>query len=78
MGGILSYTLSTPVGRFKLEGINALGELFLKAAMGEGGQIGVGGPLGEVYRRSQQDEMGVLGPMTLEVFRYQNYMITNG
>jgi hypothetical protein len=78
LGGILSYTLATPVGRFKLEGINSLGELFLKAAMTEGGQIGVGGPLGEVYRRSQQDETNVLGPMTLEVFRFQNYMITNG
>ncbi len=78
LGGALSYTLSTPLGRFKLEGINSLGELFLKAAMAEGGQVGVGGPLGEVYRRSQQETTGVLGPMTLEVFRFQNYMITNG
>jgi hypothetical protein len=78
IGGILNYTLATPVGRFKLEGINSLGELFLKAAMAEGGEIGVGGPLGEAYRRSQQEEMGVVGPMTLEVFRFQNYMITNG
>ncbi|MBM4116245.1 hypothetical protein FJ251_00640 [bacterium] len=78
LGGILSYTLDTAIGRFKLEGVNSLGELFLKAAMSEGGQIGIGGPLGESYRRSQQDELGVLGPLTLEVFRFQNYMITNG
>jgi len=78
LGGIVSYTLDTAIGRFKLEGVNSLGEIFLKAAMAEGGQIGVGGPLGESYRRSQQDELGVLGPMTLEVFRFQNYMITNG
>ncbi len=76
--GQRSYFIETDLGKFKLDGINALAELFLKANLSAGGEIGVGGPLGEILRRSQQRDTGVMGPLTLEYFRFQNYMVTNG
>ena len=77
VSGIGTYYLETPLGRFKMEGVTGFGELFLKSALATGGQIGVGGPMGEVYRRSQAEETGFVGPITVEIFRFQNYMITN-
>ena len=78
INGLMSYFVETDLGKYKLEGINTLAELFLKAVLDQGGEIGVAGPMGETYRRSQQRDTGVTGPMTLEYFRFQNYMITNG
>jgi hypothetical protein len=76
--GQRSYFIDTDLGKFKLDGVNALAELFLKANLASDGVIGVGGPMGEILRRSQQRDTGVTGPMTLEYFRFQNYMVTNG
>lgn len=78
VNGQMSYMLDSSLGKYKLEGVNAIGELFLKAALAAGGEIGVAGPMGEVNRRSAQRETGITGPITVEYFRFQNYMITNG
>lgn len=78
VSGMRSYFVETDLGKFKLDGVNALGELYLKAILASDGGISVGGPMGEIYRRSQQRDTGLIGPMTLEYFRFQNYVITNG
>ena len=78
LAGKSVYTLDTRIGRFNLEGVAGAGELFLHAVLAQGGQVDIGGVLGEVYRRSQQDEVGAVAPVRLMVFHFQDYMITNG
>jgi hypothetical protein len=78
LAGKSVYTLQTNLGRFNLEGVAGAGELFLHAVLAEGGQVSVGGVLGEVYRRTQQEEAGGVAPVRLMVFRFHDYAITNG
>lgn len=78
VGGTMSYFVDTELGKFKLEGVTPLGELFLKAVLSTGDTVEVFGRMGELNRRSVERETGVTGPLTLEYFTFQNYMITNG
>ncbi|MBN2172450.1 MAG: hypothetical protein JW819_14120 [Candidatus Krumholzibacteriota bacterium] len=78
VGGAMGYFLDSDLGKYKLEGITPLGTLFLKAVLAAGGTMECFGPMGELNRRSTERETGITGPLTLEYFTFQNYMITNG
>jgi len=78
VSGAMGYFLETGLGKYKLEGVTPLGELFLKAVLASGGTLECFGPMGELNRRSVERETGVTGPLTLEYFTFQNYMVTNG
>ena len=78
LAGERTYFLDTSEGKFQLGSVSPLAEVFLKAVLAEGGKTSCGGPLGEINRRSVQRATGVMGPLTLEYFRYQSYLITNG
>jgi hypothetical protein len=78
IGGERSYFLETSLGKYKLDGVSPLAEVFMKAVLAEGGATSCGGPLGEINRRSVQRSTGLKGSLALEYFRYQSYLITNG
>ena len=76
--GIMRYYLDTAQGKFNLEGITPQGELFLRAILSLGAEFECGGPLGKFNSARLQRETGITGPMTLERFVFQGYVITNG
>ena len=77
-GGQITYYMDNSLGKFQLQGISNLGELFLKAVLADNPQISIYVTMGEVNRQSVERETGVIAPLTLEYFRFQNYMVTNG
>ncbi|MCP4548215.1 MAG: hypothetical protein GY835_17255 [bacterium] len=77
-GGQITYYIENNLGKFQLQGINNLGETFLKAVLADTGRTTVFVTMGEVFRLSQQRVTGVTAPVTLDNFRFQNYVITNG
>jgi hypothetical protein len=78
VGGQMLYFIENAQGKFQLEGVGAIGEVFLKALLKLGGETTAFGPLGEIARPRQQRETGITGPLTLEYFQFQGYLITNG
>ncbi len=77
-GGERRYFVETNLGKYQLDGVSPIAEVFLKSVLAEGGATSVGGPIGEINRRSVQRSTGVKGSLALEYFRYQSWLITNG
>ena len=76
--GLMRYYVETSQGKFILEGMTPQGELFLKAVETLGLDFECGGPLGKFNSARLQRETGVTGPLTLERFVFQGYVVTNG
>lgn len=77
-GGVMRYFIENDQGRFILEGVTPQGSLFLKALLKSEATFECAGVIGKLNNPRMRRETGVSGPLTLEHFRFQEYVITNG